>query len=129
SVHRPGRWVRNVVFSGDGRSLFTAWTDDELWVCDAATGERQHLIKLEDPDRPDSRQSAMAMHRSADGKTLVAFSSYYAKAAGGPRYQETLVTGWDASTRRQLFDRRGPCMEFCFALSPDLRVLALPYPD
>jgi RNA polymerase sigma factor (sigma-70 family) len=125
-LHIPrAQWVRDVAFAPDGRSLFSTWTDENLWVSDAATGERQHVIKLEDPDRPDTYQSALAMHLSADGKTLVAFSSYYPKKnQGGPHYRETLITGWDTSTRKQLFRRRCIGMDSWPVLSADARVLA-----
>ncbi|HTU89062.1 MAG TPA: hypothetical protein VMF69_03095 [Gemmataceae bacterium] len=69
------------------------------------------------------------MHLSDDGKRLVAFSYYHAKKNGaGPHYQDTLITGWDTSTRKQLFRRRRPGMESWMALSADARVLAAPYP-
>jgi hypothetical protein len=122
---RRGGWARNCVFSADGRRLFCAWTDDKIWVCDARTGERQHVLRLEDPDRPDSSQSGLSMHLSADGKTLVAFSSYYQKQDGGRRYQETLITGWDTSTLKQVFRRRHPEAGHWPAVSADVRVLAV----
>jgi RNA polymerase sigma factor (sigma-70 family) len=53
-VHRPSRWVRDIAFSADGLALFSTWTDENLWVNDATTGERRHVIKLEDPERPDT---------------------------------------------------------------------------
>jgi WD40 repeat protein len=125
-IQRQPEWVRDIAFSPDGRLLFATWTDDNLWVCDAATGERQHVLKLEDPDRPDTYQSAISMHLSADGKRLVAFSYYYPrKNQGGPHYQETLITGWDARTRKQLFRRRRSGIDSWHALSPDGRVLAV----
>jgi WD40 repeat protein len=127
-VHRPPRWVRDVAFSPDGLVLYSTWTDEELWVCDGKTGERQHVLTLEDPDRPDTRQSAISMYSSDDGKTLVAFSYYYPKkeGAGGP-YAETLITGWDTATHKQLFRRRHPDRGSWMALSPEARVLAVPH--
>jgi RNA polymerase sigma factor (sigma-70 family) len=125
SIHRPGQWVRrDCAFSRDGRSLFSAWTDEELWVSDADTGERRQAWKLEDPERKDTRQSGLYMHLSADDKTLVAFSYYYHKG-GGLSHRDTLITGWDASTGRQLFRRRRAGLVSGTALSLDARVLAL----
>jgi RNA polymerase sigma factor (sigma-70 family) len=125
-IDRPKRWVRDLALSPDGRWLYSTWTDDNLWVCDAATGERRHVIKLEDPERPDTHQSAIAMHLSDDGGRLVAMSYYYPKKdGGGPRYEETLITGWDTATRKQLFRRRRPGMDSWSALSADARVLAV----
>jgi RNA polymerase sigma factor (sigma-70 family) len=126
-VHRPGQWVRDVALSPDGKALFSSWTNDEVWVSDAATGERRHVIKLEDPDRPDTYQSAIRSYPSADGKTLVAFSYYYPKEGAGRQEQETLVTGWDTATRKQLFRRRRPGTDSWLALAPDARVLAAPH--
>ncbi len=122
------QWVRNGLFSADGRQLFSAWTDDQVWVSDSRTGARQHVLKLEDPDRPDTYQSALSMTLSADGKTLITLSSYYAKNQAGPRYQDTLITGWDTSTRKLHFRRRHPRMDSRGATSPDARVLAVPHP-
>ena len=127
-IHRPGEWVRGIALSLDGRSLFSNWTDESLWISDAATGERRHLIKLEDPDRPDTVQSAISMRLSDDGKRLVALSYYYPKKNGaGPRYQDTLITGWNVSTRKQLFRRRRSGMDPWLALSADARMLAVPH--
>lgn len=128
NVRRPGQWVRDIALSADGRSLFSTWTDENLWVSDATTGDRQHVLKLDDPDQPDTRQSAIGMHTSADGKTLAAFSYYYAKqGGGGPSDQHMLITGWDTSTRKPLYRRTIPGRCFWLALSPDARVLAMPH--
>ncbi len=127
-IERPGRWVRDLALSPDGSSLFLSWSDEDLWVCDTATGERRDVLKLEDPDQPGTRQSAVSMYLSSDGKTLVALSFYYAKKGNAGPFRETLVTGWDAATRKQLFRRRRPGIDTWFALSPDARVLAVPEP-
>jgi WD40 repeat protein len=122
-------WVRDIALSPDGRTLYASWTGDEVWVCNADTLQRQHVIKLEDPDRPDTRQSAVGSHLSGDGKTLVALSYYYASNnTGGPLHGETLITGWDATTRKQLFRRRQPGQSSATALSDDARILATPHP-
>jgi WD40 repeat protein len=127
-IQRPRRWVRDLAFSVDGRSLFSTWDDENLWVSDAASGERRYVIKLEDPDRPDTYQSAISMHLSADGNTLVALSYYNPrKSDAGPDPKDTLITGWDTSTRRQLFRRRRPGMDWT-ALSADGRILAVARP-
>src|SRR5207245_627241 len=104
-IQRP-RWVRGIAFSPDGRSVYSTGLDESLWISDAATGERRHVIKLEDPDRPDTYQGGEAIRLSDDGKTLVVFSSYHRKEnTGGPQAEETLITGWDTATRKQLFRR------------------------
>lgn len=129
SIHKS-RWVRDAALSRDGCWIYSTWTDDELWISDAATGARQDVIKLEDPERPDTQQSAISMDLSADGKTLVAFSYYYPKKAGvGADYNETLLTGWDPSIRKQLFRRRLPNRSSWSAVSADARLLATAYPS
>jgi WD40 repeat protein len=121
------RWVRDIAFSLDGRSLYSAWADDNLWISDPDTGEKKHVLKLQDPDRPDTYQSAISMHRSADGKTLVAVSYYYPrKNVKGP--EDTLITGWDTTTHKQLFRRTRPGRDSWLAVSADALVLAAPDP-
>jgi RNA polymerase sigma factor (sigma-70 family) len=129
-VHIKRReWVRSGLFSADGRQLFSAYTGDQVWISDAHTGARQHVLKLEDPDRPDTYQSGLSMKLSADGKTLVAFSCYHAKKPAGPRHRDTLITGWDTATRKLLFRRRRPGTEFWGVIMPDARVLVVPHPQ
>jgi WD40 repeat protein len=130
TIERPLEWVRTVAFSADGRSLFSSWADDQLWVSDAATGKGQYVLRLADPERPNTRQSGLEMHLSADGRTLVAFSHYQPKNfRAGPWYGETLITGWDPATRMQLFRRRRPGLEPWWAIAPDGRVLVGAYSE
>jgi RNA polymerase sigma factor (sigma-70 family) len=116
--------VRDCIFSSDGKSLFSAWTDDRLWVSDAASGERRRVIKLEDPVRPDTEQSIISLNLSNDGTRLVVCSSYYLKKGSG-LLPDALITGWDAATYKELFRRTGPRIELGTVLSADARVLAL----
>jgi WD40 repeat protein len=126
SIRGPGG-LRDVAWSRDGRWLYSTWTGDELWISDAAIGERKHVITLADPRRPDTSQSAISMHLSADGKTLVAWSYYYAKqGGGGPAADETLMTGWDPITRQQRFRRTLRGLVSSATMSDDARLLALP---
>jgi RNA polymerase sigma factor (sigma-70 family) len=123
-IQRPKKSVRDMAFSPNGRSLFSTWTDENLWVSDADSGERRHVLKIEDPDRPDTHQSAISMQLSADGKTLLTFSYYYPrKSDAGPDPKDTLIAGWDTSTHKQLFRRRRPGMDWT-VLSADSRILA-----
>ena len=126
-IQRPGECVRDIAFSSDGRSLFSTWTDDELWISGSVSGAKRYVLKLEDPDRPEMCQSAISMYQSADGKTLVALSHYYHRK-NHDMGNATLLTGWDASTRKQLFRRRLPFLDLSVALSADARVLAVPHP-
>jgi WD40 repeat protein len=123
------RSVRRVEYSRDGRFLYSAWSGQDLWISDAATGERQHVITLEDPERPETYQAASSLELTADGKKLIAFSSYYARKNGGPHYRDTLITGWDTETRKQLFRRRLPSMESQTCMSVDARLLAMSHPS
>jgi WD40 repeat protein len=124
------RWVRGLALSTDGRRLFSAYLfDDHLWVSDSASGEKLQGIKLHDPDRPDTSQEPWSIHRSADGKTLVVFSYYNPKKGNGPRYQDMLITGWDAITYKQLYRRSRPGRDSWTAVSADARLLASNIPD
>src|SRR5262249_10252506 len=84
------------------------------------------VLKLEDPDRPDTYQWGGHIRLSDDGKTLIVFSSYHLKKDPGvPRPEETLITAWDTATRKQLFRRSRPGPSSRNVLSPDARVLAV----
>jgi RNA polymerase sigma factor (sigma-70 family) len=122
---RRGGWVRGCVFSGDGRVLYSCWDGDELDFSDGTTGRRLHAVKLDDPDRPDTEQSARRMHLSDDGKTLVAFSDPSARKPGARVERGLLVTGWDTTTRKPRFRRHRNQVDFGIAVSPDARMLAL----
>ncbi len=123
-VRRPYKWVRNYAFSADGQTLFSSWTDDKLYFSDVATGCEQHVVTMDDPDRPDTRQSGMYMFLSDDRRTLIALSYYYPKKQDGPFARELLVTGWDTATRKQLFRRRRGDHAYGIAVSADARLLA-----
>jgi RNA polymerase sigma factor (sigma-70 family) len=123
-------WVKHFAFSPDGRSLYSLGTGDELWVSDATTGERRHAIKLDEPDRQDTKRTATVLRVSEDGKTLVALGYYYPKKSpGGPESEEVLITGWDSVKRTQLFQRWRSGMDGWTTLSADGRVFAVPDVD
>jgi WD40 repeat protein len=124
AVRRPFRWDRGHAFSADGRSLFSGWDDDQVHVSDAATGRTWHVLKMEDPDRPETRQSGMDLFLSDDRRTLVAVSYYYPRREGEGMTGEMLLTGWDAATRKQLFRRRRAAPFSWVAVTADARVLA-----
>jgi hypothetical protein len=78
---------------------------------DAGTGRVLHTLKMEDPDRPNTRQSGLDLRLSADRKRLVTVSACYPKSGGGPQ-DGLLLTGWDAGSRKQLFRRRRAGVSF-----------------
>jgi WD40 repeat protein len=123
---RRGGMVRDCAFSADGRSLFSCWSDDKLVFSDTATGHELYTVQLDDSDRPDTQQSGLSMYRSDDGKALVTFSGYSSKKSGAFVW-EVLVTGWDAASGRLLFRRRRAREDLTTAVSPDLKVLAVPH--
>ena len=127
-IHRFGRMARDALFSEDGRTIYSASTDEEVWISDAANGERRHVLKMEDPERPDTRQSAWSLQLSDDNKQLIALSYFYLKTNAFPPKAETLITGWDTSSYKQLFRRRFPGMDSRVVLSADARMLVAPYP-
>jgi RNA polymerase sigma factor (sigma-70 family) len=124
-VRRPYRWVRGYDFSADGRTLYSSWNDDKLYFSDTATGAELHVLQLDDPDRPDTVQSGIHSHLTDDRKTLVTFGFYYPKQPGGGVGRDLLITGWDVTTRKQLFRRSRAAYGLGIAVSPDARMLAV----
>lgn len=125
-IKQPGM-TRRCAFSEDGKTLWASWSYGGLGLYDAATGQQRHVIKLEDPDQPDTYQSVISTYQSRDSKKLIALSYYYERKTNRMR-NATLITGWDTSTRKELFRRRRSGMDSWVALSPDARVLAVPHP-
>jgi hypothetical protein len=62
---------------------------------------------------------------SADRKTLVVFSLPRPGSVGLPVAEPTLVTGWDTTSRKQLFRRRRAEVDLFLAVSGDLELLAV----
>jgi RNA polymerase sigma factor (sigma-70 family) len=126
-LHRfsQGGWARSCAFSADGRTLFTCWTGHELKILDAGTMQVLHTMSLADPSRPELEESGLGMQLADDRKTLVAFSDSRSKQEETERERSLLILGWDAATREHLFRRRRSQVHFGFAVSPDLRVLAV----
>jgi WD40 repeat protein len=123
-ICRSPRYAVACAFSADGRTLFSCW-DDELLLSDAVTGRELHILKLDDPDRPNIQQQGEHLYLSDDCGKVIAFS----RGARRPFFQDWLMTGWDATTRKQLFRRR---LAFhgtgWFTISADAGMLALPAP-
>jgi WD40 repeat protein len=111
-------------FSADGRSLYS-FRGNMLYFSDATSGKELQVLKVEDPERPNTRQSGIGLYLSDDGKTLVALSRYYPRRAGDAVNEDTLITGWDTATRKQLFRRRQVGQAGWWAVSGDLQLLAL----
>jgi len=93
--HHQG-WSRDVAFSADGRTLFSSWTGDKLYFDDAASGKTQHVVKVEDPERPKIKPDGLSLHLSADRRRLTLYNT------DDDKYLEMLITVWDAATRKQL---------------------------
>jgi RNA polymerase sigma factor (sigma-70 family) len=127
-IHRHGQWARDALFSEDGRSIYSAWTAEDVWISDAANGKRRRVLTMEDPERPDTKQSAWSLRLSDDNKQLIALSYFYMKTNAFPRKAESLITGWDTSSHKQLFRRRFPGEDTRLVLSADARLLVAPYP-
>ena len=115
-IRRPYRWLRGYAFSADGRLLYSLCDDDKLSFWDTATGQEVQTIKIADPDQPDTRPGGWQLSLSPDRKTLVAMSLVK---------HNLFVTGWDMSTRKQLFRRHHPRSSLDLAVSADLRLLAV----
>jgi WD40 repeat protein len=124
-VRRPRDWALGYAFSADGQSLYSFWDRDKVYCSSAATGKELYVLKIEDPDHPDTYQSGLGLDLSQDRKTLVTFSSYYAKKRGADAPPDLFLTGWDTATRKQLFRRSRPRSGLGLAVSADLRLLAV----
>jgi WD40 repeat protein len=116
--------VQTCAFSADGRTLFTCSTGEEPKVLDAATGRLLHTLNLTDPALPRQEEFVLSMQLADEGKALVAFSRSTPKEEGTGGERSLQLVGWNVSTREQLFRRRRR-LDFDFAVSPDLRVLAV----
>ncbi len=124
-IRRGSEWMRDCTFSADGRLLYATTTGSDLVAFDPATGKEVHRLSLDDPERPDTKQSGIALSSVNGRNTLVAFSYYYAASGVGGPGEDTLITGWDARTRRLLFRRRQALPNMGRVVSPDGRLLAL----
>jgi RNA polymerase sigma factor (sigma-70 family) len=122
-LHKGG-WVRSCDFSADGRVVYSCTTGETVEFSDASTGRVLHTLKMEDPDRPDTRQSGLDLRLSDDRKTLLALGSYYSRTGNGGPYDELLLTGWDATSRKRLFRRRRARVAFLPVFSADLTRMA-----
>jgi RNA polymerase sigma factor (sigma-70 family) len=118
-IHRD-EWVSNCAFSSDGRTVYSC-CGDKLYFRDAATGHESCVLKVEDPDRPEVRQSGLNLYLSDDRTRLIVLGS-------DGTHRETLLTGWNISTRRQLFNRRRVLDASGIAVSPNGRTLAVADP-
>jgi RNA polymerase sigma factor (sigma-70 family) len=99
-------WVNGLVFSRDGKLLYSAGGDYRcLFVWDVTSGKE--LRRQEGPQR------ISCLARSADGKTL---------AAGGTAHQIDL---WDLNTEKRIHPLNGPQGRIdAVAFSPDGKALA-----
>jgi WD40 repeat protein len=123
-VYRPNHG-RGCAFSADGRVVMSCWDDDRLIFSDASNGRQLHVLTLADPDRPWFQQAGLYLAAPGDRKTVVAFSVPQPWSAGLPVADPLLVTGWDTTTRKQLFRRRRADAYMMMAVSGDLEWLAV----
>ncbi len=124
------RMVRGCFFAADGRTLFSgAFGDVMVERSDVATGRVLHTIKIDDPDRPKDRLWPVSLHQSEDRKSLVVLSHYYPLKGEAPSQLDVLLTGWDTASRKPLFCRRRPWVDFGLAVSPDVSLLAVSQGD
>jgi RNA polymerase sigma factor (sigma-70 family) len=109
-------------FSADGRTLYSLH-DNRLIFFDASNGRELHVLKMEDPQhRPKMSPFGMGLHLSDDGARLIVVSDLNDNNAYSKN--EMLVSGWDTSTRKQLFQYTHAGREFGYAFSMGDRLLA-----
>ncbi|SRR5579883_1972942 len=121
-VHRSGgdpiRELGYCAFSADGRTLYSLF-ENQLIFFDAVSGRELHALKMEDSHQPKPPPLGLSLHLSDDRARLIAVSLLET------RNHELLVSGWDTTTRKQLFRYRHPWIDFGYAFSADGRMLAL----
>ncbi len=109
-------------FSADGRTLYSLH-GNRLSFFDTSNGRELHVLKMEDPQRrPKMSPFGMGLHVSDDGARLIVVSDLIGNI--GYSSSEMLVSGWDTSTRKQLFQYTHPGREFGYAFSTGDRMLA-----
>jgi WD40 repeat protein len=125
---RRKEWLVDCALSPDGRSLYSGWDGDAVVCSDAATGRERFTLKIDDPDRPNTKHVVENIRLSADGKTLTAFSRGYPKGDRRAGHgAKLLVTGFDLATRKARFQRRVDAPDTLFAVSHDGTLLAFPH--
>ncbi len=109
-------------FSADGRTLYSLH-GNQLIFFDASSGRQLHVLKMEDPQRrPKMSPFGLSLHLSEDRARLIAVSSLI--DSNGHSHNEMLVSGWDTSTHKQLFQYTHAGREFGYAFSTGGRMLA-----
>ena len=117
-IRRRGS-ARACAFSADGRTLYSCWTDDNLYLDDVETGRELRVLQVQAPDRSKVRPAGLSLYLSDDRSCLIVFSRV--------ENRQMLATVFDAATGKQLFQRKRVENAFWDVLSPDGRILAAPH--
>jgi WD40 repeat protein len=114
------RYVRNVAFSGDGRTLVAGRAEAALQFWDGATGKEQRTLQLHDPDHPNKDYVyCYQLHVSSDGKRVSTLERIMRPGEG------TRLALWESATGKLLHQHSLPSNSRECAWSADGLTVAL----
>jgi WD40 repeat protein len=118
------RYVQNLAFCADGRTLGACQEEGFLQFWDATTGKEQRTVQLDDPDQSNKRfVNFRQLYPSSDGKHVATLD----RIRGRP--EATRLALWDATTGKLLRQQRLPGKVREGAWRADGRAVALPLSD
>jgi WD40 repeat protein len=118
------RYVRNVAFSGDGRTLAAGRMEAALQFWDAATGKEQRTLQLRDPDHPNKDYVyCYQLYLSSDGKRVSTLERIMRPG------EATRLALWDAASGKLVHQHPLPASIRGPAWSADGLLVALPLND
>jgi WD40 repeat protein len=118
------RYVRNLTFSSDGRTLIASQFKGFLQFWDVASGKEQRTVQLHDPSR--SKQGFVyffQLHVSPDGKHVSTLERLVNQG------DSTRLASWDAATGKLVSQHSLPPQSRACAWSTDGTMVALPLKD
>ena len=121
---RQRRYVRNLAFSPDGKTLVAGQMEGFLHFWDVATGKVQRTVRLTDPTRPNKDWIYFfQLHVSPDGKRVSTLEQFFEGK------ETTRLALWDTATGKLLSRHSLPAQSKACAWSADGQTVALPQPD
>jgi WD40 repeat protein len=118
---KEGRYVRNVAFSGDGRTLVAGRMEAALQFWDVATGQEQRTLQLRDPDHPNKDYVyCYQLHLSSDGQRVSTLERIMRPG------ESTRLALWESATGKLLRQHSLPAKARECAWSDDGLTVALP---
>jgi WD40 repeat protein len=115
------RYVRNLAFTADGKTLVASRYQGLLQSWDVATGKDRRTVQLDDPARPKKDFVYLyQLHVSPDGRHVSTLERVFA-----PWGESTSLARWDAATGKLLRQHPQPALPRECAWRPDGKAVAL----